>query len=63
MNEENVPGKWVKLGMRKREGEGRRTKERLRGRTAGEKMTKVGERSRAAWSDCGLIWVHPCMHE
>lgn len=53
----------MKLGMRKREGEGRRTKERLRGRTAGEKMTKVGERSRAAWSDCGLIWVHPCMHE
>lgn len=29
----------------------------------GKKMTKVGERSRAAWSDCGLIWVHPCMHE
>lgn len=49
--------------MRKREEEGRRTKERLRGRTAGEKMTKVRERSRAAWSNCGLIWVHPCMHE
>lgn len=43
-NEEiSFTGKWVELGMRKREAEGRRTRERPRGRTAGEKSDRDGE--------------------
>lgn len=50
-------------GDEKKGGRGKEDKRETERKDFWEKMTKVGERSRAAWSNCGLIWVHLCMHE